>query len=58
MAMSTIASSSGETTSNRSRSDAWLAANAAPTEARSPASSAVTTSATRWFSVTTCSARR
>ena len=39
IAISTIASSSGDTTSNRSRSDAWLAANATPTSARSPDSS-------------------
>ena len=33
--MSTIASSSGELTSNRSRSDAWLSAKSRPTAARS-----------------------
>ena len=35
-AISTSASSSGELTSNRSRSEAWLAANSRPTASRSP----------------------
>ena len=56
-AISTMASSSGELTSNRSRSEAWLAAKRRPTAARSPASSAATVSPTRMSSVTTCSAR-
>ena len=56
-AISTIASSSGETTSNRSRSDAWLAANS-PRPRRDRPPQGGDGLATRAFSVTTCSARR
>ena len=48
-ASSASASSSGELTSNRSRSEAWLAAKSRPTAARSPASRAASTAMTRPF---------
>ena len=57
-AISTRASSSGETTSKSSRSEAWLPAQARPTAARSEAASASIEASTRAFSVTTWRQRR